>query len=137
MQEEVRVAGRRGEPGRWLRMRVGRSVCRQARGEVHGLDGRRYHPRPRSAGRRLPGAAARHRLSRPRAGRLLLGRMPRANLVYLNATLADWLGHDLAEFGSGGLKLADIVSGDGAALLTAIAAVPGEVKTEVVRPRSA
>src|SRR5262249_39414121 len=40
--------------------------------------------------------------------------------------------HDLAQVGSGGLKLADIVSGNGAALLTTPAAVPGEVKTEVM-----
>jgi two-component system cell cycle sensor histidine kinase/response regulator CckA len=53
------------------------------------------------------------------------------DLVYVNATLANWLDHDLAEIGSGGLKLTDIVSGDGAALLTSITPVPGEVKTEV------
>src|SRR6202022_4647460 len=53
------------------------------------------------------------------------------DLVYVNATLANWLDHDLAEIGSGGLKLTDIVSGDGAALLTSIVPVPGEVKTEV------
>ena len=53
------------------------------------------------------------------------------DLVYVNATLANWLDHDLAEIGSGGLKLTDIVSGDGASLLTSIVAVPGEVKTEV------
>src|ERR1700726_2887855 len=52
-------------------------------------------------------------------------------IVYVNATLANWLDHDLAEIGSGGLKLSDIVSGDGAALLTSIVPVPGEVKTEV------
>src|SRR6266702_2350659 len=52
-------------------------------------------------------------------------------LVYVNATLANWLDHDLAEIGSGGLKLTDIVSGDGASLLTSIVALPGEVKTEV------
>jgi two-component system cell cycle sensor histidine kinase/response regulator CckA len=51
---------------------------------------------------------------------------------YLNATLAAWLDHDLAQVGSGGLKLADIVSGDGAALLTTLTAAPGEVKTEVI-----
>src|SRR6202012_2013088 len=56
---------------------------------------------------------------------------PAGDLVYFNATLANWLDHDLAEIGSGGLKLNDIVSGDGASLLTSIAAVPGEVKTEV------
>jgi two-component system, cell cycle sensor histidine kinase and response regulator CckA len=48
-----------------------------------------------------------------------------------NATLSNWLDYDLAEIGSGGLKLTDIVSGDGAALLTSIVPVPGEVKTEV------
>src|SRR6202011_4018343 len=53
------------------------------------------------------------------------------DLVYVNATLANWLDHDLAEIGSGGLKLTDIVSGDGAALVTSIPPVPGEVKTEV------
>jgi two-component system cell cycle sensor histidine kinase/response regulator CckA len=51
---------------------------------------------------------------------------------YLNATLAAWLDHDLAQVGSGGLKLADIVSGDGAVLLTTLTAAPGEVKTEVI-----
>ena len=34
---------------------------------------------------------------------------PDGAVVYLNATLADWLGIDLAQFGSGGLRLADIV----------------------------
>ena len=43
-----------------------------------------------------------------------------------------WLDHDLAQVGSGGLKLADIVSGNGASLLTTLAAAPGEVKTEVM-----
>src|SRR5207248_5051360 len=53
------------------------------------------------------------------------------DLGYVNATLANWLDHDLAEIGSGGLKLSDIVSGDGASLLSSIVAAPGEVKTEV------
>src|ERR1700726_3160042 len=52
-------------------------------------------------------------------------------LAYVNATLANWLDYDLAEIGSGGLRLTDIVTGDGASLLTSIVAVPGEVKTEV------
>ena len=54
------------------------------------------------------------------------------DISYLNATLASWLDHDLAQVGSGGLKLADIVSGNGASLLTTLAAAPGEVKTEVM-----
>ena len=53
------------------------------------------------------------------------------DLVYINATLAGWLDHDLAEVGSGGLKLSDILAGDGASLLSSIVAAPGEVKTEV------
>ena len=51
---------------------------------------------------------------------------------YLNATLATWLDYDLAQVGSGGLKLTDIVSGDGAVLLTGLSGAPGEVKTEVL-----
>src|SRR4029078_1633074 len=56
---------------------------------------------------------------------------PAGDIGYINATLANWLDHDLAEIGSGGLKLSDIVSGDGASLLTSIVPAPGEVKTEV------
>jgi two-component system cell cycle sensor histidine kinase/response regulator CckA len=54
------------------------------------------------------------------------------NIVYLNATLANWLDYDLAQVGSGGLKLDQIVAGEGAALLTTLAAVPGDVKTEIL-----
>src|SRR5262249_35138056 len=54
------------------------------------------------------------------------------DVSYLNATLAEWLDHDLAQVGSGGLKLADIVAGEGAALLTTLVSAPGDVKTEVL-----
>ncbi len=54
------------------------------------------------------------------------------DVVYLNATLAAWLDHDLAQVGAGSLKLTDIVAGEGAALLTTLNAAPGEVKTEVL-----
>ena len=53
------------------------------------------------------------------------------SISYLNATLAEWLEQDLAEVGSGGLKLGDIVAGEGVALLTTLSAAPGEVKTEL------
>ena len=56
----------------------------------------------------------------------------KGDVVYLNATLANWLDQDLAQVGSGGLKLADLISGDGAALLTTLRAAPGEIKTEVL-----
>ncbi len=51
-------------------------------------------------------------------------------LSYLNATLAEWLDYDLAQVGSGGLTLADIMAGDGAAMLSAVPGAPSEVKTE-------
>ena len=54
------------------------------------------------------------------------------DIGYLNATLANWLEYDLAHIGANGLKLTDIVAGDGAALLTTLAAAPGEVRTEVL-----
>src|SRR5690606_13478134 len=38
-------------------------------------------------------------------------------IQYLNSTLADWLGYDLAEFQSDQIRLDDIVRGDGASLL--------------------
>src|SRR5206468_12595765 len=56
---------------------------------------------------------------------------PADDVIYVNATLANWLDYDLAENRSAGLKLPDIVSGDGAAIFTSTVAVPGVVKTEV------
>ncbi len=55
---------------------------------------------------------------------------PDGRLSYLNATLAEWLDYDLAQVGSGGLKLGDILAGDGAAMLSAVPGAPSEVKTE-------
>ena len=49
---------------------------------------------------------------------------------YMNATLAGWLDYDLAQVGSGGLRLSNIVAGDGAALVAAVSGGPGAVKTE-------
>ncbi|WP_310619215.1 cell cycle histidine kinase CckA [Flexibacterium corallicola] len=54
---------------------------------------------------------------------------PLGKLVYLNATLAEWLGHDLTAFEAGKLKLSDIVRGDGASLILSMAGGEGEVKT--------
>ncbi len=50
---------------------------------------------------------------------------------YLNSTLTDWLGYDLAEFNSGQLRLSDIVRGDGASLLMRGRA-DGEIGTEII-----
>ncbi len=57
---------------------------------------------------------------------------PAGAVIYMNATLASWLDYDIAQVGTGGLKLADIVPGNSIALLDAISGAPGQVKTEIV-----
>jgi two-component system cell cycle sensor histidine kinase/response regulator CckA len=54
----------------------------------------------------------------------------KGDVSYMNATLATWLDYDLAQVGSGGLKLTDFVAGGGGALLAAVGGGPGEVLTE-------
>ncbi|WP_306146188.1 cell cycle histidine kinase CckA [Roseibium sp. MMSF_3412] len=51
-------------------------------------------------------------------------------IVYLNATLADWLGYDLAQFDAGDLDLSEIVRGDGTELIRSVKGQAGEVKSE-------
>jgi two-component system cell cycle sensor histidine kinase/response regulator CckA len=53
-------------------------------------------------------------------------------IVYMNATLAEWLGHDLAKVGSGGLKLPDIVPDAVVAMLISASGTPGESRTETL-----
>ncbi len=57
---------------------------------------------------------------------------PNGNISYMNATLADWLGFDLAQVGSGGLALRDIVAGESAALLAPGIGLPNSVHTEQI-----
>src|SRR5690606_4396024 len=52
-------------------------------------------------------------------------------IQYLNSTLSDWLGYDLAEFNAGHLSLRDIVRGDGASLLMR-GRGDGEIRTEII-----
>jgi len=129
-QEEVRIAGTDGSHGRWLRMRVrplGQSK-REAKYAVWSIaDITRDRERQEDVFQELQHAI--EYLDHAPCGFFSVN--PGGDLVYVNATLANWLDHDLAEIGSGGLKLTDIVSGDGASLLTSIVPVPGEVKTEV------
>jgi two-component system cell cycle sensor histidine kinase/response regulator CckA len=131
LQEEVRIAGARGEPARWLRMRVrpfGDSG-RDAQMTVWSIaDVTRERERHENVFQELQHAI--DYLDHAPAGFFSVD--GKGDIVYLNATLAGWLDHDLAQVGSGGLKLGDIVAGDGAALLTTLNAAPGEVKTEVV-----
>lgn len=58
---------------------------------------------------------------------------PQGRILYMNATLVDWLGHDLAQFDLGRVTLGDIVRGNGAALVdAAVKGRPGEAHTEIV-----
>ena len=129
-QEEVRIAGTDGAQGRWLRMRVrplgeGKREAKYAVWSI--ADITRDRERQEDVFKELQHAI--EYLDHAPCGFFSVN--PAGEVIYVNATLANWLDHDLAEIGSGGLKLTDIVSGDGASLLTSIVAVPGEVKTEV------
>jgi two-component system cell cycle sensor histidine kinase/response regulator CckA len=55
----------------------------------------------------------------------------KGRIQYLNSTLADWLGHDLAEFQSDLIRVDDIVRGDGASLLMR-GRGDGEIRTEII-----
>jgi two-component system cell cycle sensor histidine kinase/response regulator CckA len=129
-QEEVRIAGNGGSHGRWLRMRV-RPLGKDKRESKYAVwsiaDITRDRERQEDVFQELQHAI--EYLDHAPCGFFSVN--AGGELVYVNATLANWLDYDLAEIGSGGLKLIDIVSGDGTALLTSIVAVPGEVKTEV------
>ncbi|MFL5053224.1 MAG: ATP-binding protein [Xanthobacteraceae bacterium] len=129
-QEEVRIAGQDGAQGRWLRMRVrplgqGKRETKYAVWSI--ADITRDRERQEDVFQELQHAI--EYLDHAPCGFFSVN--PAGEIVYINATLANWLDYDLAEIGSGGLKLSEIVSGDGAALLTSIVPMPGEVKTEV------
>jgi two-component system cell cycle sensor histidine kinase/response regulator CckA len=129
-QEEVRIADHDGTHGRWLRMRV-RPLGERKREAKYAVwsiaDITRDRERQEDVFKELQHAI--EYLDHAPCGFFSVN--PAGDIGYVNVTLANWLDHDLAEIGSGGLKLADIVSGDGAALLTSIVPAPGEVKTEV------
>lgn len=129
-QEEVRVATTDGVGARWLRLRV-RPLGTSGKDAKHAVwsvaDITRDRERQEDVFQDLQQVI--EYLDHAPSG--FFSASPNGNLAYVNATLANWLDYDLAEIGSGGLKLSDITLGDGAALLTAIAPEPGEVKTEV------
>ena len=132
-QEEVRVSGRKGEAGRWLRLRVrplghGRESGRNSGLTVWSVaDVTRELERQENAFQVLQNAI--DYLDHAPAGFFSVD--ANGEIGYLNATLAEWLDYDLAQFGAGGLKLDQLVAGQGAALLTTLSAAPGEVKTEI------
>jgi len=131
LYEEVRITGANGEAARWLRMRV-RPLGerrRDARMTVWSIaDVTRDRERQENVFQELQYAI--DYLDHAPAGFFSVD--VAGDIVYLNATLAAWLDHDLAQVGAGSLKLGEIVAGEGAALLTTFNAAPGEVKTEVL-----
>jgi two-component system cell cycle sensor histidine kinase/response regulator CckA len=131
LQEEVRLPGLHGEAARWLRLRVRPLSAggRDARTTVWTVaDISRDRERQENVFQELKHSI--NYLDHAPAGFFSVDGA--GKIVYLNATLAGWLDHDLAQVGSGGLALADIISGDGAALLTTVLGAPGEVTTEVL-----
>ena len=131
LQEEVRIPGATAKAARWLRLRVrplGVSK-NDARMTVWSIaDVTRDRERQENVFQELQHAI--DYLDHAPAGFFSVDAA--GDIVYLNATLANWLDHDLAQVGAGSLKLTDIVAGEGAALLTTLNAAPGEVKTEVL-----
>ncbi|HSV22171.1 MAG TPA: PAS domain-containing protein [Xanthobacteraceae bacterium] len=134
LQEEVRITAQHGEPARWLRLRV------RPLGAVGAPDGAqkasvwtvadvtRDRERQENVFQELQQAI--DYLDHAPAGFFSVD--GNGDIGYINATLAGWLDYDLAQVGSGVLRLADLLPGDSAALLTTLSAHPGEVKTDIL-----
>ena len=131
LQEEVRIASVHGRPARWLRMRI-RPLSNTGRTRNLTVWSLNDITRDREKQENIFQELQRAIDYLDHAPTGFFSADANGNIVYLNATLANWLDQDLAQVGSGGLKLTDLVSGDGAALLTTLRATPGEVKTEIV-----
>jgi len=129
-QEEIRLAGSADAPPRWVRLRV-RPLAKSGRLAKHAMWGISdiSRERDRQENTFLELQHAIDFLDHAPSG--FFSADPAGKIVYLNATLAGWLGYDLAEVPPGGLHLADLVQGPSAALLSNIAPAPGEVKTEI------
>jgi two-component system cell cycle sensor histidine kinase/response regulator CckA len=133
LQEEVRIGALRGEPARWLRLRVrplgaGDHAATRRASVWTVADVTRDRERQENVFQELQHAI--DYLDHAPAGFFSVD--GDGHVGYVNATLAGWLDYDLAQVGSGGLRLADLLPGDSAALLTALSARPGEVRTEVL-----
>jgi two-component system, cell cycle sensor histidine kinase and response regulator CckA len=130
LSEEIRIAGAGDGASRWLRVRVrplGKQG-RQARIAAWGVaDITRERERQENTFLELQHAI--DFLDHAPAGFFSLD--PQGRVLYINATLAGWLGYDLAEFVPQGLTFAELVQGPGAELLRHISPAPGEVKTEI------
>ena len=100
LQEEVRIAGAKGQQARWLRMRVrplgtGKHDSRMTVWSI--ADVTRERERQENVFQELQHAI--DYLDHAPAGFFSVDAA--GDIVYLNATLADWLDHDLAQVGVG------------------------------------
>ena len=129
--EEIRIAGTQGMAGRWVRLRV-RPLAKDGKLSKLAMWGiaEITRERERQENTFLELQHAIDFLDHAPAGFFSVD--PVGGIVYLNATLAGLLGYDLAEVSPTGLKLSDLIPGAGAALLSNLAPVPGEVKTEIL-----
>ena len=129
--EEVRTVGRKGEAGRWLRLKVRPAGTQGRLAKLIAwtvADVTRERLRQEDAYVQLQQVI--DYLDHGPAG--FFSAEPDGTLVYINATLAEWLGYDFAEVATGGLKVSDILPGPGVALLAPQPGSAGEVKTEVI-----
>ena len=124
--EEFRLASglkNEDEGARWFRLRA-RGMNTGGRGKPmivwNITDVTRDRRRQETAFQELQDAI--HYLDHAPAG--FLSSEANGSLVYINATLADWLGLDLTRFDAGSINLKDIISGDNASLLENI--IPAE-----------
>jgi len=128
--EEIRLAGVHGTAARWVRLRV-RPLAKKgtlSKLSMWGIaDISRERDKQENTFLELQHAI--DFLDHAPSGFFSVD--PSGRVVYLNATLAGWLGYDLAEVSPNGLLLADLVQGASAAMLLNVAPVPGEVKTEI------
>src|SRR5262249_40271122 len=130
LQEEVRVPGPDGGEARWLRFRVRplQETGQYARWTAWTV-GDVTRDRARQEDFFVELRDAIDFLDHAPVGFFSVD--PKGKVSYINATLASWLDHDLAEIGSGDLKVTDIVAGEGGALLAPMPGEPGNVKTDV------
>ena len=130
LQEEVRVPGIQGSDARWLRFRVRplQEAGPYARWTAWTV-GDVTRDRARQEDFFVELRDAIDFLDHAPVGFFSVD--PKGRVGYINATLAGWLDHDLAQVASGDLKVTDLVAGEAAALLAPMPGEPGNVKTDV------
>src|SRR5579864_5265291 len=134
LQEEVRLAGGRSQPARWLRLRVrpfdaAADPKADTKTSVWTVaDVTRDRERQENVFQELQQAI--DYLDHAPAGFFSVDAL--GAIAYMNATLASWLDHDLAQIGIGGLRLTDVVAGDASPLITHLTGAPCDVATDIL-----